>query len=191
MSGGCAHVDRARRSGRLRAADQAAVSEIPLGGRIADQGAAVDLRRQRRGLQDAGDLEPPVSQPNSLVGVDPVDAQAFHRDRTKHRGRLAGGARVQPTTPRDAGPEHGQQVQARGSNLEATAPSHRDHRVPIDPLFLQQGGVCHLLDVIQVTDPCRCFAWQLRLATREALSGLHGEQVRAEPVDLREQPGLR
>ena len=40
-------------------------------------------------------------------------------------------------------------------------------------------------------DPRRRFEGQLRLPAGEALSGLDGQQVRAEPVDLREQPGLR
>ena len=67
----------------------------------------------------------------------------------------------------------------------------RDHRAPVDLLVLHQGGVCHPLDVVQERDPRRRFAGQLRRPAGEALSGLDGQQVRAEPVDLREQPGLR
>ena len=111
--------------------------------------------------------------------------------RAEHRDRHAGGALVEPVAAGDAGAEHGRQVQAGGPHLEATGVAHRDHRVPVDLLVLHQAGVCHQLDVVQVRDPRRRFEGQLRLPPGEALSGLDGQQVRAEPVDLREQPGLR
>ena len=175
----------------LLAVDDADIAEVPLGGRVADQGAVVDVGRQRRGLQDAGDVEPLAAQPDPLIGVDPVDAQLLRGDRAEHRDRLAGSARVEPVAARDAGAEHGQQVQAGGPHLEAAGLAHRDHRAPVDVRVLHQGGVRHQLDVVQERDPRRRLAGQLRRPPGEALSGLDGQQVRAEPVDLREQPGLR
>jgi hypothetical protein len=50
--------------------------------------------------------------------------------------------------------------------------------------------VCQQLDVVQVPDPRRGFDGQLRRLTGDALAGLECEHVRAEPVDLGEQPGL-
>jgi hypothetical protein len=47
------------------------------------------------------------------------------------------------------------------------------------------------LDVVQVRDPRGGFEGQLRRLPGDALSGLDGQQVRAEPVDLGEQAGLR
>ena len=146
---------------------------------------------QRRGLQDARDVEPLVSQPDPLIGVDAVDAQLFRGGRAERRDRFAGGALVEPVAACDAGVEHGRQVHAGSPHLEATGVAHRDHRVPVDVLALDQGGVCQRLDVVQVGDSRRRFAGQLRLLSGEALSSLDAEHVRAEPVDLREQPGLR
>ena len=85
VAGGGAHVDRARRAGLLLAADDADVAEVPLGGRVADEGAGVDVGRQRRGLQDARDVEPLASQPDPLIGVDAVDAQALRRRPSRAR----------------------------------------------------------------------------------------------------------
>ena len=123
--------------------------------------------------------------------MDAVDAQPFGGGRAEHRDRLAGGALVEPGAACDAGVEDGQQVQAGGLHLEAAGVAHRDHRVAVDVLVLDQSGVCHPLDVVQERDPRRRFERQLRVLSGEALSGLDGQQVGAEPVDLREQPGLR
>jgi len=109
----------------------------------------------------------------------------FRGGRTENRDWLAGSALVEPVAACDAGAKHGQQVQAGGLHLEAIGVAHRDHRVPVDLLFLHQGGVCHQLDVVQVCEPRRRFAGQLRRSPDEALSGLDGQHVRAEPVDLR------
>ena len=185
-----AHVDRARRAGLLLALDEADVAEVPLGGRVADQGAVVDVGLQRRGLQDARDVEPLASQPDPLVGEDPVDAQPLRGDRTEHGDRLAGGPRVEPGAAREAGVEHGEQVQAGGAHLQPAGVGHRDHPAPVDALALHQRGVCQQLDVVEVRDPRRGFERQLRRLPGDALAGLEGQHVRAEPVDLGEQPGL-
>ena len=47
-----------------------------------------------------------------------------------------------------------------------------------------------LLDAVEEGDPPGCFARELRFLSGEALAGLDGQHVRAEPVDLGEQPGL-
>jgi hypothetical protein len=97
---------------------------------------------------------------------------------------------VEPVAACEAGAEHGQQVQVGGAHLEAAGLGHRDHRAPVDELVLHQRGVCDQLDVVQECEPDRCFAGQLCRRAGESLSGLDGQQVRAEPVDLRDQPGL-
>jgi hypothetical protein len=51
--------------------------------------------------------------------------------------------------------------------------------------------VRHQLDAAQVGDPRRRFAGELGRTPAETLSCLNGQQVGAQPVDLREQPGLR
>jgi hypothetical protein len=191
VTGGGTYVDRARRAGLLFAADDTDVAEVRLGGRITGQGADVDVGLERRGVQDARDGEPPAAQPDPPLGVDAVDAQLPRGGRTEHRDRQTGGALVEPVAACEAGAEHGQQVQAGGSHLEAAGLGHRDHRAPVDLLVLHQGGVRHQLDVVQERDPCRRFAGELRQAAGKALAGLDGQQVRAEPVDLRDQPGLR
>jgi hypothetical protein len=117
MVGVRAHVDGARRAGFPLALDQADVTEVPLGGRVADQGAVVDVGLQRRGFQDTRDVEPLASQPDPLVGEDPVDAQPLRGGPTEHGDRLAGGPRVEPGAAREAGVEHGEQVQAGGAHL--------------------------------------------------------------------------
>jgi hypothetical protein len=106
MVGVRAHVDGARRAGFPLALDEADVTDVPLGGRVADQRAAVDVGLQRRGFQDACDVEPLASQPDPLVGEDPVDAQSLRGDRAEHGDRLAGGPRVEPGAAREAGVEH-------------------------------------------------------------------------------------
>jgi hypothetical protein len=50
--------------------------------------------------------------------------------------------------------------------------------------------MCQQLDVVQVRDPRRGFEGQLRRLSGDALAGLEGQHVGAEPVDLGEQPGL-
>ena len=49
----------------------------------------VDVGRQWRGLQDARDVEPLVTEPDPLIGVDAVDAQLRGGSRAGHRDRLA------------------------------------------------------------------------------------------------------
>src|SRR5439155_18407651 len=95
-TGGGAHVDRARRAGLLLAANDADIAEIRLGGRIPDEGADVDVGLERRGVQDARDVEPLAAQPDSLVRVDAVDAELLGGDRAEHRDRQTGGTRVEP-----------------------------------------------------------------------------------------------
>jgi len=136
------------------------------------------------GVEDARDVEPLAAQPDPLIGVDAVDAQLLRGDRTEYCDRLAGGALVEPVAPREAGTEHGRQVQARGPHLEAPGLGQRDHRAPVDVLVLHERGVRHLVDVVQECESGRCFARQLRRAPGEALSGLDRQQVRAELVDL-------
>jgi len=144
------------------------------------------------GVEDARDVEPLAAQPDPLIGVDAVDAQLLRGDRTEYCDRLAGGALVEPVAPREAGTEHGRQVQARGPHLEAPGLGQRDHRAPVDVLVLHERGVRHLVDVVQECESGRCFARQLRRASGEApLSGFDRQQVRAELVDLFDQPGLR
>ena len=137
------------------------------------------------------DVEPLAAQPDPLSGVDAVDAQLPRGGRAEHGDRLACGAGVEPGAAGDAGVEHGRQVEAGGSYLEAAAVAHRDQRVAVDLLVLHQAGVRQPLDVVQVPDPPGRFERQLRRSAGETLSGLDREQVRAEPVDLREQPRLR
>ena len=73
----------------------------------------------------------------------------------------------------------------------ATAPASTPRMpAPVDVLALDQRGVRDLFDVVEEGDPLGCFARQLRLESGEALAGLEGQHVRAEPVDLGEQPGL-
>ena len=186
-----AHVDGARRAGLLLALDEADVAEVPLGGRIADQRAVVDVGLQRRGLQDACDVEPLASQPDPLVGEDPVDAQPLRGGRTEYGDRLAGGPRVEPGAAGEAGVEHGEQVQAGGPHLQPAGVGHGDQPAPVHVLALHQRGVGQQLDVVEVRDPRRGFEGQLRRLPGDALAGLEGQHVRAEPVDLGEQPGLR
>ena len=100
---------------------------------------------ERRGVQDARDVEPLAAQPDPLVGVDPVDAELLRGDRAEHRDRHAGSALVEPVAACEAGAEHGQQVQAGGPHLEAAGLAHRDDRAPVDVRVLHQGGVCHLV----------------------------------------------
>ena len=141
-------------------------------------------------FQDACDVEPLASQPDPLVGEDPVDAQPLRGGRTEHRDRLAGGPRVEPGAAREAGVEHGEQVQAGGAHLQPAGVGCRDHPAPVDALALHQRGVGQQLDVVQMRDPRRGFEGQLRRLPGDALAGLEGQHVRAEPVDLGEQPGL-
>ena len=105
MVGVRAHVDRARRAGLPLALDEADVAEVPLGGRVADQSAGVDVGLQRRGRQDARDVEPLASQPDPLVGEDAVDAEPLRGDRAEHGDRLAGRPGVEPGAAREAGVE--------------------------------------------------------------------------------------
>jgi hypothetical protein len=109
---------------------------------------------------------------------------------TEHGDRFAGGPPVEPGAACEAGVEHGEQVQAGGSDLQPAGVGCRDHPAPVDVLALHQRGVSHQLNVVQVRDPRRGFKGQLRRLPGDALAGLQGQHVRAEPVDLGEQPGL-
>ena len=112
-------------------------------------------------------------------------------DRAEHGDRLAGGGRVEPAAAGDAGVEHRQQVQAGGPHLQPAAVGRRDQRAAVDLRLLHQAGVRQRRTSSRSADPRRRRERQLRLLPGEALPGLDGQQVRAEPVDLREQPGLR
>jgi hypothetical protein len=50
--------------------------------------------------------------------------------------------------------------------------------------------VCQQLDIVQMRDPRRGFEGQVRVLPGETLTGLEGQHVGAEPVDLGKQPGL-
>ena len=144
------------------------------------------------GSQDARDVEPPVPQPDALVGVDAVDAEPPGRDRTEHHDRFAGGALVEPAAAGDAACR----APGAGSGWWRAPAARRCCR----PGSASCGRRSRSLSrAVSAT----CSTWsrwliragrlegQLRLAPGEALPGLDGEQVGAEPVDLGEQPGLR
>ena len=87
MSGGGADVDRGRRAGVLLAVDDADIAKILLGGGIPDQDADVDVGLERRGVEDARDVEPLAAQPDPLIGVHAVDAELLRGDCADHGDR--------------------------------------------------------------------------------------------------------
>ncbi len=129
-----------------------------------------------------------AAQPDPLLGENPVDTELVRGDRAEHRNRQPGGPRVQPIAACEADAQDRRQVQAGGQYLEAAGLAHGDQRTPIDVGVLHQCGVRHQLDVSEQCDSRRRLAGRLRRRSAEALSGLDGEQVGAEPVDLRDQP---
>src|SRR5207248_4584769 len=120
----------------------------------------------------------------------PVDAELLCGDRAEHGDRQPRGTGVEPVAACEARAEHRQEVQAGRPYLEATGLGDGDDRAAVDERVLDQGRVRHLVDVVEERDAGRCLAGQLYRAAGEALPGLDSQQVRAELVDLRDQPGL-
>jgi len=69
--------------------------QVSFGGGVADQHGGVDVGGQRRGLEDAHDVEPHVPGPDPLPGPDPVDAHPLRRGGAEHADGLAGGGGVE------------------------------------------------------------------------------------------------
>ena len=65
-------------------------AKIRLGGREPDEDRGVDLGGQDGRVEDAGDVEPLVVDPDPLAGVDAVDPEALGGDGAEHGDRLPG-----------------------------------------------------------------------------------------------------
>ena len=137
------------------------------------------------GVSGVGFRIPPTSNHRP-----PSQTRRPRGDRAEHRDGHAGSPLVEPVAACDAGAENGQQAEARGPHLEPAGFAHRDQRAPVDLLVVHQGGVGHQVDVVQERDPRRRLVGQQCRPAGEALSGLDGQQVRAQPVDLCDQTGL-
>ena len=76
--------------------------EVALGGGKADQGAAVDLGREGRRTEDAGDVEPHPAQRDPLAGKHTVDAEPLRGRGAEHADRLPLGRGVEEAALPDA-----------------------------------------------------------------------------------------
>ncbi len=77
--------------------------EVGGGGGKADEDRAVDLRRQRDGAEDPGEVEPLPVDPDPLAGVDTVDAEPLGGGRAEHAHRQRGGGGIEEDSLGDGG----------------------------------------------------------------------------------------
>src|SRR5262249_31842818 len=71
-------------------------AEVAPGGGPADQGAQVQLRRQRDRIEDADHGEPAAAEPDLTVRPRLADAQTVRRQAAEHDRGIAGGGVVEP-----------------------------------------------------------------------------------------------
>ena len=137
-----------------------------LGSGVADERAHVDVGFERRRIENAGDVEPLTAKPDSLIGVEAVDAELRRRGGAEHGNGLARGAGVEPFSARKPGVEHGKEVQVGRAHLQAAGLCSRDDRATVDEGVPYQSDVRYLLDVGQERYPRRGFAGELRRSHR-------------------------
>src|SRR5581483_2258201 len=165
-------------------------AEVALRRREPYEHGGVDLGREGGGVEDSGEVEPHSSQPDSLSGVEAVDAEPLRRRVSQHCDRLAGSSGVEVLAGRDAGADRARQIEARRLDGEGIGVHGRDERAPVD-VRARRAGVLHLLHRSDARDHSRGRERKLCGLSEQRLSVLDREQVGAELVDLGEEPRLR
>ena len=99
--------------------------EVRLGRRETDEHRAIDLWGQYGLVEDAGDVEPHIANPDPFSLEDPVDAQALGRGRAEHGDGLLRRCCVQPGPLRDRRPDRRQQPEACGFDAESVGIDRR------------------------------------------------------------------
>ena len=107
-------------------------AEVVLGGGEADEDGGVDVGGEDGGVQDAGDVEPQVVEPDPLAGVDPVDPEALGGGGAEHGDGLLGGRGVEVAALGDGGADGVEQAEAGGVDGEGVGVDGGDERAAVD-----------------------------------------------------------
>ena len=122
-----------------------------LGGREADEDAAVDLGGERGRGEDAGDVEPHAAEPDPLAGEDAVDAEQLRRLGAEHADRLGRGRGVEVAAAGDGRADDREQVEGRCLDAERVGVDRRDQRAAVD-VRVRRAGVGDLGDRADAAD---------------------------------------
>ena len=123
-------------------------------------------------------------------GVDAVDAEPLGGRGAEHDDRLSLGRRVEVGAADDRRADDRQQPQRCRLDAERACLRGRDERAAVDR-GARAARVCDLGDGADASDHPRRRDRELCRGAEERLAVRDREQVGSEPIDLREQPGLR
>jgi hypothetical protein len=184
-------IDRARRPGRWIPFVDTGVVEIAPGGGVSDEDAGVDLVCQRARLENPGEVEPLPAQPDPRARSDAVDPQPLGGNGAENGNRFPRRRGIEEAALSDLGADRRQQVEAGGLDLKPVRLGGGDQRAAVDLGVLDESRVGLPFDSRHALDHRRRRNRELGLGARERLTLLDSEQVRPEPIDLPQQPGLR
>ena len=142
-------------------------------------------------MQDAGQVEPAVADPDPLAGPQPVDAEPRRGGRAEHGERLAGGDRVEVAAARDARSDGGWQLEAGRLHGDGVGVNDGDERAAVDVRAADRPRELDRADAADAGDHAGSGGGEFGGLAGQRLSVGDGQQVGPEPVDLGQQTGLR